>query len=193
MTAKTRQQDVVVVELPKFGGMVLNAKPSDLAEGKAYTVPFAAAMKAAKATGIANYVGRLEKSARIGLKPNNKVLAPAIRALYTPVAQEQPKAAKPGTEVNAMQNPKGSRKERRAAASQQTSKGNPPKGSKAAVRAARKNQPSAEAAQVELVIEDAPKVQNVRSVDDLNKHEVRVFNNLIGMGELDEARKMLGY
>ena len=166
------QKQVVVVEMPKFGGLVLNAQPSDLAEGKGYTVPFGKAMKAAKATGIDNYVVRLENGKRIGLKPNNKVLAPSIRKAYKPM--EQPKAAKPGTEVNkpkAAKNPKGSRKARKAA-----------------------KQQAAPSEQVALVIEDSPKVNGspVRGVESLDKHEARLFNNLIYMGELAEARKMLG-
>jgi hypothetical protein len=66
------------VEVASFGldGVHVNPKRSG---GVRWTVPFAAARKAAVASGIDTYVSRLDSGSTIRLKANNRCFLPALK------------------------------------------------------------------------------------------------------------------
>ena len=130
-------KQIVVVE-KGVEGIVLNPSAKDRKNGvKAeYSVPFKPVMKAARKTGIDRYIEQLENGKRLGMRGNNKVLAPVVRGL---------KPATPGTEVN------------------NTSNGQPAKGSQEAkdkmarVRAARGKNTESNNTELVLSSKDAGK------------------------------------
>jgi hypothetical protein len=66
------------IEVASFGldGVHVNPKRSG---GVRWTVPFAAARKAAVASGIGTYVSRLDEGSTIRLKANNRCFLPALK------------------------------------------------------------------------------------------------------------------
>lgn len=94
----TAQTQVTVQDKANFGGFVVNPSAKDAKDGGVvYTIPASKVIAAARKSGIEKYVYLLENGKRLGMRSNNKVLVPALRAL-----KPNKDDAKPGNEVNAM-------------------------------------------------------------------------------------------
>lgn len=79
-----QSKQVVVADFGVAGGVQLNPKDDG---GTRWTVPYAKALKLAQDTGIDVYVQRIKKGKTLRMKPNNKVLVPALKAFKPAKAQ----------------------------------------------------------------------------------------------------------